>query len=367
MDRRLMRHGGFPRAASTMLPLVLLAGAASACAPATRGGALPAWSIEASAPYPAAKGLARPEDGVALPDGRIIVADQQHGLRVIAANGSTRPFGRFAEAGYRHAPPARLAAPNGVALEPDGAHLLVADVFTGSIYRVEIATEATERVYTHPFGANTAVADSSGAIWFTQSTANPAGPQSEARLFAPFDNYAADGALFRIPPPGADGRRAPARLVLDGLAFANGIVVDERRGRLYLAETNADRITAYALSVRTGALTQRRVLARVTAPDNMELDARGRLWAASPIENALVVIDPESGKAQTVFRARTPASDRIVEQWRRRGAAREPRLDLFTPDLWKPMPGLVTGVILTPGGGPVYLSGLGDALVRLDR
>ena len=28
---------------------------------------------------------------------------------------------------------------------------------------------------------------------------------------------------------------------------------------------------------------------------------------------------------------------------------------------------LLTGVILTPGGGPVYVSGLGDALVRLDE
>ena len=32
-----------------------------------------------------------------------------------------------------------------------------------------------------------------------------------------------------------------------------------------------------------------------------------------------------------------------------------------------PLPGLVTGVILTPDGGPVYLSGLGNALVKLER
>ena len=42
-------------------------------------------------------------------------------------------------------------------------------------------------------------------------------------------------------------------------------------------------------------------------------------------------------------------------------------LDLFAPDMWSPLPGGVTGVILTPGGGPVYVSGLGDALVKLDR
>jgi len=35
--------------------------------------------------------------------------------------------------------------------------------------------------------------------------------------------------------------------------------------------------------------------------------------------------------------------------------------------MWAPMPGLLTGIILTPGGGPVYVSGLGDALIRLDE
>jgi len=31
------------------------------------------------------------------------------------------------------------------------------------------------------------------------------------------------------------------------------------------------------------------------------------------------------------------------------------------------IPGLVTGVIVGVSGGPAYLTGLGDALVKLDR
>jgi sugar lactone lactonase YvrE len=303
---------------------------------------------------------------VALADGRIIVADQVHGLRLINSDQTTRPFGRFDEVGYRHAPPAE-AAPNGVALEPDGAHLLVADVFTGAIYRVNIATEATELVYTHKFGVNTAVSNSSGAIWFTQSTENAAGPASHPRLFEPFNSYSEDGALYRLPPPGAAGKRGAPRLVLDKLSFANGIAIDEKRGQLYLAETNKDQVTAFSLSVPAGTLTNPRKLAGVITPDNIELDAEGQLWAASPLLNAVVVIDLASGKTRTFVRWHTPASERIVALWLRRGTTREPRLDLMTPEVWGRMPGLITGVILSPGRGPVYVSGLGDALVKLDR
>jgi sugar lactone lactonase YvrE len=325
------------------------------------------WSFEESSNFPAEKGLVRPEDGLVLRDGRVVVADQDNGLRVIAADGSIRPFGRFAAARYTHSPPALPAGPNGVSLEPDGIHALVADVFTGEIYRVNLETEATEQIYTHEFGVNTAVSDSTGAIWFTQSTENRRGPQSVARLFEPFDKYSADGALYRIAPPSPQGARAPARRVLAGLSFANGIAIDEARSRIYLAETMGDRITAYRLSVTSGDLADPRVLATMSAPDNVELDEQGRLWVASPVKSAVYVVDPDSGATTTVFRVHTAKSERAVAEWDRRKAAREPLLDLFAPDLWAPMPGAATGVILTPGAGPVYVSGLGDALIKLDR
>ena len=42
-------------------------------------------------------------------------------------------------------------------------------------------------------------------------------------------------------------------------------------------------------------------------------------------------------------------------------------MDLFTPAVWQPLPAPITGVILSPGRGPVYLTGLGNALLRLER
>jgi hypothetical protein len=49
----------------------------------------------------------------------------------------------------------------------------------------------------------------------------------------------------------------------------------------------------------------------------------------------------------------------------RRLEAGEGLLSLLGPDIWGPMPGLLTGVNLAPDG-TVYVSGLGNALVRLE-
>ncbi|MBS3746752.1 MAG: SMP-30/gluconolactonase/LRE family protein [Wenzhouxiangellaceae bacterium] len=316
--------------------------------------------------FPADRSLVRPEDGVMLADGTLLVADQVHGLVALGPDGAKRPFGDFAAAGYVHAPPDRSAGPNGVALEPDGIHVLVADIFTGAIYRVNTDNEQVELAHQHKFGANAARSDSSGALWFTQSTEN-SGPDSEARMFAAVDMRSLDGALFRVAPPGHDGARPAAELKVSGLAFANGLAIDQARGQIYVAEVMADRILGYRFDVDSGALSDGRVVAHLPTPDNIELDAEGRLWVASPIANALLVVDPESGRWSTAFHPPTPENQRLMVEWQRRTESGEPRLELFGPDMWSPLPGLFTGMILTNDGGPIYLTGLGDALVKLAK
>jgi hypothetical protein len=160
--------------------------------------------------------------------------------------------------------------------------------------------------------------------------------------------------------------RGPAERKLEGLSFANGVVVDEVRSELYLAETMGDRITGYRVDVTSGALSDRRVVASVVTPDNIERGPRGRLLVVSPVQSALFAIDPETGESQELFRSHTSESDAQVAEWAQRTAAREPALELFTAELWAPLPGAITGVITTPEGEPRYLSGLGDALVRLE-
>ncbi|MFT5775149.1 SMP-30/gluconolactonase/LRE family protein [Hyphomonas sp.] len=176
----------------------------------------------------------------------------------------------------------------------------------------------------------------------------------------------ADGALFRIAP--ASGDTPPvAELKASGLFFANGIVVvDEARGALYVAETLADRVNAFPLSVADGALGEQRILAHVLTPDNVEMDDTGRVWVASPLGNAILRVDPDSGDVRSVFDPESAESDRIVAEWHRRGEAGKPRLDLMGPGMSAPLPGGLTGIVLSPGNGPACAFGLGAALVKLD-
>ncbi|MFN7164637.1 MAG: SMP-30/gluconolactonase/LRE family protein [Hyphomonas sp.] len=322
-------------------------------------------TFEDGAIFPESRGLQRPESGVVLPDGTVVVVDQRYGLAAIAPGGQVRPFGDFAKAGYVHVPPELAGGPNGVSLEAGGQHLLVADVFSGALYRTEIATEVTTRIYRHPYGINYAHRDSTGAIWFTQSTEN-APPASEERLFHALDAPLTDGALFRIAPVADDMPLPEPEMVIAGLQFANGFVIDETRGELFIAETVGGRVLGFRIDVATGALTDQRVIAEVTSPDNVELASDGMLWVASPMANQVMLIDPDTGKVRTAFSAQSRAAAVFVEEFNRRAVTGEPRLELLSPDVWEPMPGLVTGVILTPGGGPVYISGLGDALLKIE-
>ena len=127
-----------------------------------------------------------------------------------------------------------------------------------------------------------------------------------------------------------------------------------------------NRIIRFPFSAATGELGERRILTSLRTPDNIELDGAGRLWVASPVGNALYVVDIQSGEWTTPFHPRTEAYARLMVEWERRTDLDEPRLPLFGPDMWSPMPGLVTGLILSPDGQPAYLTGLGNALVKLE-
>lgn len=360
MQDRSLRH-----ITRSFLLTGVLVWAAGCASPGGGPTSLPSWSFEPGMVFPADHSLDRPEDGVALPDGRLLVADRVHGLRLVAADGTSEPFGDLPGAGYVHEAPGRSGAANGVSLEPGGTHVLVADVLDGGIYRIAIADGETERIYRHAFGVNTACRDSSGAIWFTQSTQNTT-EQGEAGVFGAIDVPIANGALYRLPMRDG-GFAARAEVVCEGLYFPNGLVLDEPGGVLYMSELCADRVLRADLDVEAGRIGAFSTLVELPLPDNLEMDRDGRLWVAMPLSNEVGVVETTTGVYHSVFRAQTPAQARVVEEFVSLGRDAAPRIGLFTPEVWSPLPGAVTGLILNPDDGPIYLTGLGDALVRLPR
>jgi sugar lactone lactonase YvrE len=351
-----------------MLSRILAAAAVAlaSCTSVERDTAeLPRWSFTPEMIFPADQSLARAEDGVALADGRLIVADQVYGLRLLRDDGSSRPFGKFADAGYLHSPPEIVGGPNGVTLEPAGTHILVSDVFRGGIYRVDIATEATELVYRHAYGVNVARRDRTGGIWFTQSTRNSP-ERGEGELFRAVDVAIPDGGLFYLPPPNAGGEPTAVQLVED-LYFANGIALDEDAGYLYVSETMRSRVLRFRIDSATGQVADPTVALEFSYPDNLELDRQNRLWIASPVRSEIVVFDLATETAEPVFRISTPESEHLIEMIDARIREGDSWLELMAPSLWEPGPGLITGIILSPDDGPVYLTGLANALIRLNR
>lgn len=312
--------------------------------------------------FPADRSLHRPEDGVLLADGRLLITDQLHGVVLLAEDGTSVPFGRLAEAGYQHAPPGIVGGANGLTLEPDGRHLLLADVHRGGIYRIDVVDEHSERILQHAFGVNMARRDSAGGLWFSQSARNTP-ERGEEELWASIAGAAADGAVWYLAPGAAADA---ARSVVDGLVFANGLALDEAGSFLYLAETIGGRLLRYRMDTAAGTLSEPSVLMEGIVPDNLELDAQGRLWVALPLRSEIITWDPATATSTSMYRVATPETEAALAAIGARMAEGLPWLDLMTPALWSPAPGAVTGMVLSQDGALRYVTGLGDALIRVD-
>lgn len=330
-----------------------------------RSGAYPKLTFSESSIFPKDLSLRRPEDGKVLPDGRLLVADEEHGLRLVNVDGTSRPFGRFADAGFRYSPPDSVPAPNGVFLEKEGRHLLVADVYQGRIYRVDAKEEKTALIYSHPYGINSVVRDSGGNVWFTQSAVNESAA-GHLTLYDAIDRPLPTGAVYFLEMK-EDMPVLPARRVAEGLYFANGLAFSPDERKLYVAETMMDRIRVYDAGISKGILSKPSTFAYVTTPDNLAVDVKGNLWAASPMRNSVIAIDSECGSVHTVFSAPSENNSRMQDRWVEEANLGKPLMRLFTPELFDPLPGgLVTGMFFSADRKTLYISGLGSALLRFE-
>lgn len=306
--------------------------------------------------FPGDGSLLRVEDGVSLEDGRVIVVDQAHGLRLIEKDGSNRPFGNFKDAGFIHNPPEQIAGPNGLVLEHDGNHLLMCDVSDGKIYRTNISTEKTELIYDHNYGVNAIYSDKTGAIWFTQCAENT----NMGEMFVALNLSVPTGAIFRM----ADLKSFPTKIA-DSLYFSNGITMDKEEKTLYVSETMMDRVKSFNVDVNNGKIAYSGVVANVGTPDNILIDDNGNLIVASPANNQVIAFDFKNHSQHIIFDASTKENQEIANEWFRRSHLGIPRAELVTPNLFGPLPGLLTGMFFSKDGQTLYIANLGNDLVKM--
>jgi sugar lactone lactonase YvrE len=99
-----------------------------------------------------------------------------------------------------------------------------------------------------------------------------------------YDKRPGNGALYRVDAAGV----VP---MVHGLTISNGPAIDERDGRLYLADTARYTVDVFDLDPAAGTLTNRRRFVDLSAqavwPDGMTLDDDGMVWIALGLAGAV--------------------------------------------------------------------------------
>ena len=184
--------------------------------------------------------------------------------------------------------------PNGIALEPDGSFLFAnLGTHIGGVWRID-RTGQIRPVLTHVDGnvippSNFVTRDLRGRLWLTISTR--LSPRS-----LDYRRTASSGFIVL-----AD--RSGARIVADGLGFANECLVDRSGEWLYVNETYVRRLSRFPLRAN-GSLGTKEVVAEFGPgqfPDGMAVDVETQLWIACIISNQLLRVDPRTGRVTTML------------------------------------------------------------------
>lgn len=223
----------------------------------------------------AGSGLNRPECLVTHRSGLIFAADWtgSGGVSIIAPDGSvSRILARGTD---------RPLRPNGIALEPGGSFLIAhlgAD--DGGLFRLHsdgrVENVALDIAGTAIPPSNFPLVDSRSRIWMTVST----------RVSPRADDYrptAQTGFIALI-------ENGVARIVADGLGYANECTLSMDERHLFVNETFARRLTRFEIAAN-GDLKNRTTVATFgagTFPDGVVLDSEGAAWITSIVSNRVI-------------------------------------------------------------------------------
>jgi len=226
-------------------------------------------------------GIIRPEGVMALDDGSLYTADARGRIAHISEDGQVSFFGDLG------------GVPNGICIDTKG-RCIVANIGSGQVQALSpdgshevLLTIAEGR---HMRAPNFPYVDSQERLWISNST----------------EKENVDEALWHPEPDGCVVLidKGEARIVADGLYFANGITLDREERYLYVAQTMRFDIIRYEIkddgTLGPGELFGPSPLSELGLPDGIAFDEAGNLWITFPRWNAVGYLTP-SGELQMVL------------------------------------------------------------------
>jgi len=222
--------------------------------------------------------------------------------------------------------------PLGLEVLPDG-RLLVCDSHRG-LLRLDPATGDVECLVESVGGqalmfASNVVAASDGTIYFTESSTRFHIEDWKAAIV----EHQSDGRLFRLDPDGT------VEVLLDGLSFANGLVLTPDEAAVVVAETGRYQLTRLQLAGPRAGTKDVLIGNLPGSPDNLSIDGDGTIWvalasardarldrllAAPPVVRQLVMAVPERlqpAVRRTVWVLGVDLSGRVVRDLQGSGGA----------------------------------------------
>jgi len=261
---------------------------------------LKGWQLDRRSIRTLGVDLQRPECILCEPDGTVWTADAR-GVMKIAADGRQT---LIRQTGIADRPLDAQSLvlggslPNGIAFNRDG-DILIANFGTDAI---ELMTRSGEsrtvyrEVDGQPLGKmNFVLTDTQGRIWFSVTT-------REVPWTRSINNKTADGYVGVIDERGI-------RIVAEGFVGTNEIRLDANEEWLYVAETNARRISRLRVQP-DGSLNARETYGPADLggfPDGFALDSYGNLWITLVLTERLVALTPE-GEVLTLLDDGKPAA-----------------------------------------------------------
>jgi sugar lactone lactonase YvrE len=305
--------------------------------------------IDIAALRPVGSGLRRPESVLCARNGDIFTGHAGAGVMHIAPDGTQRPIGQHAEVD------GTAFVPNGLARLADGSFLIANMGEAGGVWR--LAPDGALSPYLRQAdgerfkATNFVLRDREGRIWITVTTRR--WPISDA-----FSPDVADGYVVLV-------EGGAARIVADGLVFANELRVDPSGRFLYVVETMARRISRFAIrpDKRLGQRETFTTFGHGTFPDGIAFDAEGHLWVASIVSNRLIRVGP-AGEQDVVLEDSDPGYLARVEEKLAAGT-------LARDDMQRPPSKVLKNIASIAFGGPdlrtAYLGSLGgDTIAAFD-